>query len=122
MRRDRLDELPPIEIHGEQSGDLLVLAWGGTFGAVRAGVEAMRERGHKIGHVHLRHLNPFPNDLGEILRRYDRVLVPELNLGQLVKLIRERYLVDAKSFPKIKGQPFKEVEIVEAIKAQLEAH
>jgi 2-oxoglutarate ferredoxin oxidoreductase subunit alpha len=72
--------------------------------------------------VHLRHINPFPRDLGEILRRYQRVLVPELNLGQLVKLIRARYLVDARSYPKIQGQPFKEAEIVQAIRAQLEAH
>ncbi|MDH5676063.1 MAG: 2-oxoacid:acceptor oxidoreductase subunit alpha [Myxococcales bacterium] len=116
------DELPPTEVFGDDSGDLLVLGWGCTFGAIRGGVEAMRERGHKVSHVHLRHLSPLPNDLGEILRRFDRVLLPELNLGQLVKLIRERYLVDAKSYPKIQGQPFKESEIVEAIKAQLEAH
>jgi 2-oxoglutarate ferredoxin oxidoreductase subunit alpha len=116
------DELPKTEVSGDAAGDLLLLGWGGTFGAIRAGVARMRERGHKIGHVHLRHLNPFPRDLGEILRRFDRVLVPELNLGQLVKLIRARYLIDAKSYPKIQGQPFKESEIVEAIKAQLEAH
>jgi 2-oxoglutarate ferredoxin oxidoreductase subunit alpha len=116
------DDLPPTEVMGDDAGALLVLAWGCTYGPVRAGVERMRERGHKIGHVHLRHLNPFPNDLGDILRRFDRVLVPELNLGQLVKLIRARYLVDAKSYPKIQGKPFKETEIVEAIKAQLEAH
>jgi 2-oxoglutarate ferredoxin oxidoreductase subunit alpha len=116
------DDLPPTEVLGDAEGDLLIVGWGGTFGAIRGGVERMRERGHKIGHVQLRHLNPFPRDLGEILRRYKRVLVPELNLGQLVKLIRARYLVDAKSYPKIQGQPFKESEIVQAIKAQLEAH
>jgi 2-oxoglutarate ferredoxin oxidoreductase subunit alpha len=116
------DTLPPTEVHGDASGDLLVVGWGGTYGAIRAGVERMRERGHKIGHVQLRHLNPFPRDFGEILRRFDRVLVPELNLGQLVKLIRARYLVDAKSYPKIQGQPFKEAEIVDAILAQLEAN
>ncbi len=116
------DELPPTEVHGDGSGDLLVVGWGGTFGAIRGGVARMRERGHTVGHVQLRHLNPFPRDFGEILRRYDRVLVPELNLGQLVRLIRARYLIDAKSYPKIQGQPFKEAEIVEAIKSQLEAH
>jgi 2-oxoglutarate ferredoxin oxidoreductase subunit alpha len=116
------DSLPPTEIHGDERGDLLVLGWGGTYGAIRGGVERMRERGHTIGHVQLRHLNPFPRDLGEILKRYDRVLVPELNLGQLVKLIRARYLVDAKSYPKIQGKPFKEAEIADAIKAQLESH
>jgi len=116
------DDLPPTEVLGDAQGDLLVLGWGGTFGAIRGGVARMRERGHKIGHVQLRHLNPFPRDLGDILRRFDRVLVPELNLGQLVKLIRARYLIDAKSYPKIQGQPFKEAEIIEAIRAQLEAN
>jgi len=116
------DDLPPTEVFGDPSGDLLVLGWGCTFGPIRAGVDRMRTRGHKIGHVQLRNINPFPRDLGEILRRYERVLVPELNLGQLVKLVRAKYLVDAKSYPKIQGKPFKEAEIVEALRAQLEAH
>jgi 2-oxoglutarate ferredoxin oxidoreductase subunit alpha len=116
------DDLPDTEIGGDDRGDLLVLGWGGTYGAIRGGVQRMRERGHRIGHVQLRHINPFPRDLGEILRRYDRVLVPELNLGQLVQLIRARYLIDAKSYPKIQGQPFKEAEIIDAIRAQLEAN
>jgi 2-oxoglutarate/2-oxoacid ferredoxin oxidoreductase subunit alpha len=72
--------------------------------------------------VQLRWLNPFPNDLGDILKRYKRVLVPELNLGQLVKLLRARYLVDVRSYPKIQGQPFKESEIISAIKQQLESN
>ena len=116
------DDLPPTEVQGDAEGDLLVVGWGGTQGAIRGGVEHMRARGHRIGHVQLRHLNPFPRDLGAILGHYERVLVPELNLGQLVKLIRARYLIDAKSYPKIQGKPFKEAEIVEAIAAQLEAH
>jgi 2-oxoglutarate/2-oxoacid ferredoxin oxidoreductase subunit alpha len=116
------DELPPTEVYGDPEGDLLVVGWGGTNGAIRGGVSRMRERGFKIGHVQLRHLNPFPRDLDAILRRYKRVLVPELNLGQLVKLIRAKYLIDARSYPKIQGKPFKEAEIVDAIKAQLETH
>jgi 2-oxoglutarate/2-oxoacid ferredoxin oxidoreductase subunit alpha len=126
LRHERVqkiaDELPPTDIFGDPSGDLLVVGWGDTFGAIRAGVEAVRSQGAKIGHVHLRWLNPMPNDLGDILKRYKRVLVPEINLGQLVKLIRARYLVDARSFPKIQGQPFKESEIVAGIKQQLEAN
>lgn len=126
LRHERIrkiaDDLPATEVFGDRAGDLLVLGWGGTFGAIRAAVVSMRERGHRIGHVHVRHINPFPNDLGDILRAYDRVLVPEMNLGQLVRLVRDRYLVDARSYPKIQGQPFKESEIVEAIKAQLESH
>jgi 2-oxoglutarate ferredoxin oxidoreductase subunit alpha len=126
LRHERVrkiaDDLPATEVFGDRAGDLLVLGWGGTYGAIRAAVVTMRERGHRIGHVHLRHLNPFPNDLGDIVRGYDRVLVPEMNLGQLVRMVRDRYLVDARSYPKIQGQPFKESEIVEAIKAQLESH
>lgn len=109
------------EIYGDEAGDLLVIGWGGTFGAIRAGVKSMRERGHKIGQVHLRNLNPLPNDLGDILGRYKRVLVPELNLGQLSTLLRARYLVDARPYTKIQGKPFRESEIHHAIAAQLEA-
>lgn len=127
MRADRVqkiaDSLPPTEVYGDPEGDLLVLGWGNTTGALRAGVESVRRStGRKIGHVQLRWLNPLPNDLGDILKRYKRVLVPELNLGQLVKLVRARYLLDARPFNKIQGQPFKESEIVQAIKQQLEAN
>jgi len=109
------DDLPPTEIQGDQEGDLLVIGWGGTTGAIRAGVSRVRESSkRKIGHVQLRHLNPFPKDLEAIMKRYKRVLVPELNMGQLVKL------VPAVSYAKIEGMPFKESEIVEAIRSQLE--
>ena len=116
------DRYGRTEIFGDEAGDLLVIGWGGTTGAIRAGVKAMRERGHKIGHVQLRNLNPFPHDLEGILKRYKRVLVPELNLGQLSQLIRARYLIDARPYTRIQGKPFKETEISEAIKAQLEAN
>ena len=126
LRHERVqkiaDSLPPTEVYGDARGELLVIGWGDTFGAIRAGVEQARKAGHSVGHVQLRWLNPFPNDLGDLLGRYKRVLVPELNLGQLVKLLRARYLVDMRSFPKIQGQPFKESEIVQAIKQQLEAN
>ncbi|MGD8860598.1 MAG: 2-oxoacid:acceptor oxidoreductase subunit alpha [Myxococcales bacterium] len=116
------DELPPTQVHGADGGELLVLGWGCTEGAIRAAVTRANGSGRRVGHVHLRHLNPFPKDLGEILKRFDRVLVPEINLGQLVNLIRARYLVDARSLPKIQGQPFKESEILAAIESQLEAN
>ncbi|MDB4972116.1 MAG: 2-oxoglutarate ferredoxin oxidoreductase, alpha subunit [Myxococcaceae bacterium] len=116
------ERYPRTEIYGDEAGELLVIGWGGTFGAIRAGVKGMREHGHKIGQVHLRNLNPLPNDLGDILKRYKRVLVPELNLGQLSMLLRARYLVDAKSYTKIQGKPFKESEILDAIRAQLETN
>jgi 2-oxoglutarate ferredoxin oxidoreductase subunit alpha len=110
------------EIFGDEAGELLVIGWGGTYGAIRAGVKGMRQRGHKIGQVHLRNLNPLPNDLGDIIKRYKRVLVPELNLGQLSLLLRAKYLVDARPYTKIQGKPFKESEILDAIAAQLETN
>lgn len=126
------DDLPPTEVGGDPEGDLLVIGWGGTTGAIRAGVTRVREGNYaggsspaskrKIGHVQLRHLNPFPKDLEAIMKRYKRVLVPELNMGQLVKLLRMTYLVPAVSYAKIEGMPFKESEIVEAIRAQLETN
>lgn len=99
-------EIPPIEIYGAQEGDLLVLGWGGTFGAIRTVVENKLEEGYSIGHVHLRYLNPFPNDLQEILNRFKTVLIPELNTGHLRQLIRSEYLIDAIGLNKIQGQPF----------------
>jgi 2-oxoglutarate ferredoxin oxidoreductase subunit alpha len=109
------DSLPATEIFGDAEGDVLLVGWGGTMGALRAGVERARAEGHSVGHVHLRHLNPLPKDLGDILKRYRKVLVPELNLGQLWMLLRARYLVDAVSINKIQGKPFKEFEIARAI-------
>jgi 2-oxoglutarate ferredoxin oxidoreductase subunit alpha len=126
LRADKVQkaaqDYAPTEIYGDHSGDLLVVGWGGTFGAIRAGVKLARERDLKVGQVHLRNMNPLPNDLGDIMKRYKRVLVPELNLGQLSVLIRARYLVDAKPYTKIQGKPFKESEIFHAIAALLEAN
>ncbi len=106
--------IPPTEVHGDEDG-VLVLGWGSTFGAIRAAVDHVRRDGHHVGQVHLRHLNPLPADLHDILRRYDRVLVPELNLGQLVRLIRTEFLIDAQPVSKIQGQPFLVRELVDAI-------
>jgi 2-oxoglutarate ferredoxin oxidoreductase subunit alpha len=113
------DTLAPLEVHGDQpeegKGGLLVVGWGSTFGAIRMAVALLREKGHRIGHVHLRHLNPLPKDLGELMRRYDKVVVPEMNLGQLVKIIRAEYLVDAIPLTKIQGLPFLTRELVEGL-------
>ncbi len=108
-------DIPPTEVYGADGG-LLVLTWGSTFGAARAAVRRTRGEGIEVGHVHLRHLNPFPPDLGEILARYDRVLVPEMNLGQLQRRIRDEYLVDARGLHKIQGKPFLTSEIADAIR------
>lgn len=100
------DELPPTEVFGAESGDILLLGWGGTYGSLRTATEDCVADGLAIGHVHLRHLNPFPKDLGDILQRFKTILVPELNSGQLLQLIRSTYLIDAIGFNKVAGQPF----------------
>ena len=105
------DDIPPTEIFGAEEGDLLVLGWGGTFGAIRTVVENKIDEGKAIGHVHLRHLNPFPNDLEDILKRFKTVLIPELNTGHLRQLIRSEYLIDAIGLNKIQGQPFHVYEV-----------
>ena len=94
---------------------MLVLGWGSTYGPIGAGVRRVRKAGYHVAQVHLRHLNPFPRDLGEILERYDKVLIPEMNLGQLALLIRARYLVDAVGYNHVRGLPLKAAELAEAI-------
>jgi 2-oxoglutarate ferredoxin oxidoreductase subunit alpha len=111
--------IPPIAVDGPESGRLLVLSWGGTRGACAEAVAEVRGRGRGVAHAHLRHLNPFPANLGEILSRYERVLVPELNTGQLRMLVRARFLVDADGLNKVKGRPFSTTEIVERIEELL---
>ncbi|MCS5636842.1 MAG: 2-oxoacid:acceptor oxidoreductase subunit alpha [Myxococcota bacterium] len=111
--------LPPAEVEGPDSGKLLVIGWGGTRGAITAAIEEAQENGQEISQVHLRHLNPFPTNLGDVLNRFERVLCPELNEGQLSRLLRARYLVDVESFSKIAGQPFKVGEICARIQEAL---
>jgi 2-oxoglutarate ferredoxin oxidoreductase subunit alpha len=113
------DDIPPIEVFGKESGQVLVVGWGGTYGAITSAVEALQHEGAPVSSIHLRHLNPFPKNLGEVLKRFKTVLVAELNLGQLCLLIRARYLVDAVSVNKVQGRPFKVAEITKAIKAHL---
>jgi 2-oxoglutarate/2-oxoacid ferredoxin oxidoreductase subunit alpha len=104
-------EIPEVVPAGDPDGDLLIVAWGSTYGPITAAVNAQRKHGHRIGHVHLRFLNPLPQDLGEVISRYRRVLVPEMNMGQLVYLLRAKYLVDALGYNKIQGRPFKQAEL-----------
>jgi 2-oxoglutarate ferredoxin oxidoreductase subunit alpha len=104
-------ELPPVEITGDDRGDLLVVGWGGTHGAIASAVESARADGLAVSAIHLRHLNPFPPNLGEVLASFDQVLLPELNAGQLAMLLRARFLIDVQSLSKIQGQPFKVQEI-----------
>jgi 2-oxoglutarate ferredoxin oxidoreductase subunit alpha len=104
-------DIPPLAVHGAGSGDLLVVGWGSTYGAIEEAVTRAHAAGVSVGHVHLRHLNPFPADLGDVLRRYRKVLVPELNMGQLARLLRERYLLDVARLDKVQGRPFKAAEV-----------
>jgi len=123
LRADKVarvaDFIPELEVDGPHEAALLVLTWGGTRGAAFTAVQRAREAGRSVAHAHLRYLNPFPRNLGELLARYEKVMIPELNAGQLALLIRSRYLVDAVSFPKLRGQPFTVREIVARIEELL---
>src|ERR1700756_141329 len=104
-------DIPNVLPAGDPSGDLLVVSWGSTAGSITAAVKAARARGARIGHLHLRYLNPLPTNVGEILKRYKKVLVPELNMGQLLWVLRAKFLVDAVGLNKIQGRPFKQAEL-----------
>ncbi len=113
------DSLPPLQLHGEGEGDLLVIGWGGTYGAITSAVQAMKAEGFSISSVHLRHLNPLPKDLGDLFKKFKKVIVPELNLGQLSLILRAKYLVDAIPLTKVQGKPFKVSELREAFHKHL---
>ena len=110
------NEFGPTEIFGKKSGDLLILSWGGTMGACRSAAEALQEQKFKVSHLNLRWINPFPNDLGEILIKFKNVLIPEINNGQLIKMIRAEYLVDAKGLNLVRGKPISSADIQESVK------
>jgi 2-oxoglutarate ferredoxin oxidoreductase subunit alpha len=112
-------KVPDVEVDHQEGADLLVLSWGGTYGPVHAGVRRVRTSGGKVAHAHLRWVNPFPANLGDVLKSYDRVLVPEMNLGQLLQLVRARYLVDAVGYNRVTGKPLKAGEIADALAAHL---
>ena len=114
------DDIPLAVVDGDQEGDLLVVGWGGTYGAIRSAVVNKREEGKSVSHLHIRHLNPFPKNLGEILYRFKNILVPELNLGQLAKVLRAKFLVPALTLSKVQGQPFSATEIEKKIDELLE--
>jgi 2-oxoglutarate ferredoxin oxidoreductase subunit alpha len=109
-------DIPKSVVDGDPDG-VLVLGWGSTYGAITSSVRHARADGVRVGHLHLRYLNPLPADLGEILARYDKVLVPEMNMGQLAMILRAKFLRDVTQLNKIQGQPFKESEILGAIQA-----
>jgi 2-oxoglutarate ferredoxin oxidoreductase subunit alpha len=104
-------DVPDLEVRGDQEGDLLVLGWGGTYGAITEAVDKVLANGMNVSQAHLKYLNPFPKNLGDVLSRFKTILVPELNLGQLATVIRATYLREVVSLTKIKGLPFKSMEI-----------
>jgi 2-oxoglutarate ferredoxin oxidoreductase subunit alpha len=110
-----VNDIPPTEIYGKSSGELLILSWGGTRGACRSAAEEMQTAKKAVSHVHLRWLNPLPKDLGEILIRFKNVLIPEINLGQLIKIIRADFLIDAKGLNLVRGKPIGKGRIIEKI-------
>jgi 2-oxoglutarate ferredoxin oxidoreductase subunit alpha len=112
-------DIPLLEVDHEEGATLLVLGWGGTHGPIKAAVRRVRRDGGKVAHAHLRYLNPFPRNLGDVLRSYDRVLIPEMNLGQLLKLVRAEFLVDAAGYNRVRGLPFTSSELAEAMEAML---
>ncbi|MGN6188404.1 MAG: 2-oxoacid:acceptor oxidoreductase subunit alpha, partial [Conexibacter sp.] len=109
------EELPPLEVDADPDAQLLVLGWGSSYGPIRAAVRRVRDRGVRVARAHLRHLEPLPPNVGELLRAYPRVLVPELNGGQLAQLLRARFLVDVRSHTKVAGQPLFAAELEAAM-------
>ena len=112
-------DVPNLMPSGDPEGDLLIVSWGSTYGSITQSVKAQREKGRKIGHLHLRYLNPLPANVGDILKRYKKVLVPELNMGQLLWVLRAKYLVNAIGLNKIQGRPFKQSELDQKIEELL---
>ena len=114
------DRIPEQDVFGPEWGDLLVVGWGSTYGAIRSAVRRAQAKDQKVAHAHLRYLNPFPRNLGDLLLKYDKVLVPELNMGQLSTLLDARFPLKVISYPKVEGQPFKIAEITTKIDEVLE--
>ena len=123
LRQAKIDGIavPDLEVD-DPAGDarVLVLGWGSTYGPIAAAVRAVRNAGRAVARAHLHHLNPFPANLGEVLRAYDRVIVPEMNLGQLALLLRGVFLVDVRSHTSVRGLPFSTVELADVISSTLE--
>jgi 2-oxoglutarate ferredoxin oxidoreductase subunit alpha len=114
-------DIPPVEVDGDVDAELLVLGWGSTWGPISEAVRRVRAAGRPVAHAHLVHLSPFASNLGEVLAAYPKVLVPEMNLGQLSKLVRAEYLAPAESLTKVQGLPFSATEIENKIMEMLDA-
>jgi 2-oxoglutarate ferredoxin oxidoreductase subunit alpha len=125
LRKAKIDgiarDIPPQEVSlGDETGDLAVVGWGSTWGPIQQAVREARSRGLRVSHIHIRYLHPFPANLGDLLKGFGQVLVPEMNTGQLVTMLRSTFLVPAEGLNKVNGKPFKIGEITAAIRARLE--
>jgi 2-oxoglutarate ferredoxin oxidoreductase subunit alpha len=118
---DKIADYIPLQTldSGPEKGKVLVLGWGSTYGAIKSAVQELQEEGHAVSHAHIRYLRPFPKNLGEIIGNFEKVLIPEINNGQLIKIIRDQYLVDAKGYNKIMGVPITKGELVDAVRKML---
>ena len=123
LRQAKIDgiDVPDLAVDADADAEVLVLGWGSTFGPIGAAVRQVREAGLPVAQAHLRHLNPFPANTGEVLRSYRRVVVPEMNSGQLALLLRAKYLVDIQSITKVQGKPFKADELQLVIEKEIGA-
>jgi 2-oxoglutarate ferredoxin oxidoreductase subunit alpha len=118
---DKIADYIPLQTldSGPEKGKVLVLGWGSTYGAIKSAVMELQEEGHAVSHAHIRYLRPFPKNLGDIIKNFDKVLIPEINNGQLVRIIRDEFFVDAKGYNKIMGVPITKGELVDAIEQML---
>ena len=120
---DRIAEYIPEQKldSGPDKGKILVLGWGSTYGAIKSAVADLQAKGHEVSHAHLRYVRPFPRNLGEILKNFEKVLIPEINNGQLIRIIRDVYFVDAKGYNKIMGVPITKTELVVKLEEMLQS-
>ncbi len=124
LRRDKIEnvanDIPPVVVEGSQQGELLLLSWGSTYGAAKTAFNKLYNDGYKIGFCNLRYLNPFPSNLGDVLKKYNKILIPEMNLGQLKMIIQSKFLISVDGLNKIQGKPFKAIEIETKVREMLE--
>lgn len=122
VRQAKIDgiDVPDLEVDDPHEANTLVLGWGSTYGPITAAVRRLRTAGEAVAQAHLRHLNPFPRNLGAVLERYDKVVIPEMNLGQLATLVRAKYLVDARSYNQVNGMPFKAEQLAATLKEAID--
>src|SRR5258706_3519189 len=123
LRQEKVDraatDIPPVEVFGEKTGRVLVLGWGSTYGSISSAVERLQAEGKSVSAAHLRHLSPFPKNLGEVLAGFETVIIPEMNLGQLWTMIRAKYLVDARALSKVKRRTFQIADVVRKVEEYL---